>query len=108
MFRGGVGMRFSARYTGPARIDGSGAATSTDLFIDDLARFDLRLFADLGAVLKKDDGIFKGMRMSFRLDNIFDGRRTVRDRNGDIPLSFQPLLIDPTGRYVGVEIRRVF
>ncbi|MXO89683.1 TonB-dependent receptor [Pontixanthobacter aquaemixtae] len=108
MFRGGLGLRLSARYTGPARIDGTGAPTSTDLFIDDLASFDLRLFADLGELLKKDDGIFKGMRMSFRFDNIFDGRRIVRDGNGDIPVSYQPLLIDPTGRYLGMEIRKLF
>jgi hypothetical protein len=105
-FRNGFGSRVSVRYIGKARIDGTGGAT--DLFVDDLATFNLRLFADLGAVFKAEKGVFKGMRASFRLDNIFDARRTVRDGNGVVPLSFQPLLIDPTGRYVGVEIRKVF
>ncbi|MDN3645882.1 hypothetical protein QWY75_06655 [Pontixanthobacter aestiaquae] len=107
-FRNGWGTRFSVRYTGTARIDGAGAPNSTALFVDDLATFDLRLFADLGRVLKKDKGVFKGMRLSVRFDNIFDGRRVVRDSNGDIPLSFQPLLVDPTGRYLGVDIRKLF
>ncbi|WP_209347194.1 hypothetical protein [Pontixanthobacter sp. CEM42] len=107
-FRNGLGTRLSVRYTGTARIDGNGTSGSTDLFVDDLATFNLRLFADLGRVLKKDEGLFKGMRLSFRFDNIFDSRRIVRDSNGDIPISFQPLLVDPTGRYLGFEVRKLF
>lgn len=107
-FRGGLGLRLSARYTGEARIDGTEALGSTDLFIDDLAKFDLRMFVDLGEVLKKQDGPLKNMRVSFRADNIFDGRRIVRDSNGDTPIGFQPLLLDPTGRYLGIDIRKLF
>jgi len=108
LFKNGLGMRLSGRYTGSARIDGTGAPGSTDLSIDDLATVDLRLFADLGQVLKKDDGLFKNLRASFRINNLFDGRRRVTDSNGDTPISFQPLLIDPTGRYVGIQLRKLF
>lgn len=107
IFKSGMGMRLSGRYTGPARVNGSGQ-NSTDLFVDDLARFDIRLFTNLGEVLKKEDGLFKDLRVSFRIDNVFDGRRLVKDSNGDTPLGFQPLLIDPTGRYVGIDIRKLF
>ncbi|MFZ1741910.1 MAG: hypothetical protein WAT93_03600, partial [Pontixanthobacter sp.] len=108
LFKGGFGARMSGKYTGSARIEGNGAANSTDLFIDDLATLDLRLFADLGTVLKKKDGFFKGLRVAFRVDNVFDGHRIVRDGNGDIPISYQPLLLDPTGRYVGIDVRKQF
>lgn len=108
VFGQGLGMRLSGRYTGNAQVNGSGAPGSTDLFIDDLLTVDFRLFADLGQLLKKDSGLLKGMRASFRFDNVFDGRRIVRDSNGDIPIGFQPLLVDPTGRYLGMELRKLF
>ncbi len=108
LFGGGYGFRLSGRYTGASRINGSGLPGSTDLFVDDLATFDLRIFADLGQALGKDSGLFKNMRISLRADNIFDGRQIVRDGNGDIPLSYQPLLVDPTGRYVGIDFRKLF
>ncbi len=108
LFKGGTGFRLTGRYTGKARINGTDVPGSTDLFIDDLARFDIRIFADMGQVLKKDDGVFKNMRISFVVDNVFDGRRLVRDSNGDTPIGFQPLLIDPTGRYLGIDIRKLF
>jgi len=108
LFKSGFGTRISARYTGEARIDGTGAPGSTDLFIGDLATFDLRLFADLGQVLKKEEGLFKNLRASIRVNNVFDGRRRVIDSNGATPTSFQPLLIDPTGRYVGLQLRKLF
>ncbi len=108
LFKNGLGVRVSGRYTGKARIDGSGAPGSTDLFIEDLATFNLRLFADLGQVLNKERGPFKNMRASLRINNVFDGRRRVVDSNGDTPISFQPLLIDPTGRYLGIQLRKLF
>lgn len=108
IFRGGWGLRLSGRYTGAARIEGSGLGGSGDLHFGDLASFDLRIFADLGRVLKKDDGILKGLSLSLRADNLFDARRRVTDGNGDVPLSYQPYLIDPTGRYLGVELRKMF
>ncbi|WP_271439055.1 hypothetical protein [Pontixanthobacter luteolus] len=108
IFSNGYGMRLSARYTGSSRIDGTDGASSTNLFLDDLATLDLRLFADLGTVFKQDEGLLKGMRASFRIDNVFDGRQRVTDSNGQTPIGFQPLLIDPVGRYVGIDLRKLF
>lgn len=112
MFRGGYGMRVSARYTGPTFIAGSGALGgnpgSNDLFFDDLATVDLRVFADIGEITDTEAGFLKGFRISLRADNIFDGRRRVTDGNGDTPIQFQPFRIDPTGRYLGVDLRKLF
>lgn len=108
VFYNGVGMRVSARYIGSTSITGSGAPGSSDLFFDDLATVNLRLFADLGRVFDKQDGPLKGLRISFRANNIFDGRRRVTDGNGDTPIQFQPLRVDPTGRYLGVQLRKLF
>ncbi len=108
LFMNGIGMRVSARYLGSTRLAGSGLPGSSDLFIDDLATLDLRVFMNLGELIGPDEGVLKDLRLSLRADNVFDGRRIVRDQNGDIPLRFQPLLVDPTGRFLGVELRKLF
>jgi len=108
IFRGGWGLRLSGRYTGSARINGSGAGGTGDLRFGDLATFNLRIFANMGQVLKRDDSFLKGLRLSLRADNLFDARRRVTDGNGDVPLSYQPYLIDPTGRFLSVELRKMF
>ncbi|MDZ4307051.1 TonB-dependent receptor [Allopontixanthobacter sp.] len=108
MFRGGLGLRLSGSYLGPTRIDGSDALGSSDLEFDGLAKVDLRFFADLGEVLKKQDGPLKGLRIALRADNLFDGVRRVTDEDGNVPLNYQPALIDPVGRYLGIDVRKMF
>ncbi|SMQ60496.1 TonB-dependent Receptor Plug Domain [Altererythrobacter xiamenensis] len=108
MFRNGWGVRLSGNYTGKARIDGSDALGNGDLFFGDLATFDLRVFADLGQVLEREEGFLKNFRVSLRADNVFDARRRVTDQNGEVPLGYQPFLIDPVGRYIGVDLRKLF
>ncbi len=108
MFRNGWGLRASGSYVGPTRIDGSGLPGSTDLYFGDLARLDLRLFADLGEILGKKDGYLKGLRVSLVADNVFGGIQRVTDQDGNVPLSYQPALVDPKGRYLGFDIRKLF
>ncbi|MEP5937360.1 MAG: TonB-dependent receptor [Erythrobacter sp.] len=108
IFRKGKGGRVTAAYTGSARVNGSGLPGSSDLFIDDLLTIDLRLFANLGEVFGKQDTFLGDVRIALRADNVFNARRNVRDANGDVPLTFQPALLDPTGRYVGIDIRKMF
>ncbi|MEL7446868.1 MAG: hypothetical protein AAGK02_13850 [Pseudomonadota bacterium] len=108
IFRNGMGLRLSGRYTGEARINGSDAGTSTDLFFGDLVTFDLRLFADIGAVTGQESGFLKNFRVALRADNVFDARRSVRDANGDTPINFQSSVIDPTGLFVGIDLRKLF
>ena len=108
LFWQGYGLRLSGRYTGKARLNGSGLSGSSDLFFDDLATLDLRLFADLGEVFDKDEGWLKGLRVSLKADNIFDARRRVVDEDGVVPDAYDPLRIDPTGRYLGIDVRKAF
>ena len=108
IFGNGIGMRLSGRYTGSARLNGSGTGTSGDIFLDDLATFDIRLFSEIGQLVGKNEGALKNLRISLRADNIFDARRRVVDENGETPLNYQPFLIDPVGRFIGVDIRKLF
>ncbi|WP_336986000.1 TonB-dependent receptor [Altererythrobacter aquiaggeris] len=108
MFKSGYGLRLSGRYSGSSRVDGSGLPGSTDLQFGDVATIDIRMFADLGRAFDKDSGPLKGLRLAVKVDNVFDARRRVTDENGDVPLSYQPFLIDPVGRYIGIDIRKLF
>lgn len=108
MFGNGIGGRLSARYTGKTRLNGSGLPGSSDLFFDDLATINLRLFMNIGQVLRRDSGFAKNLRLSFRADNIFDARRRVTDESGAVPINYQPFVIDSTGRFFGVDIRKLF
>ncbi|MCR2835053.1 TonB-dependent receptor [Qipengyuania sp. RS5-5] len=111
MFYRGFGLRLSGNYLSPSRINGSGLPGSTDLFFDDLATFDIRLFMDLEQqkwLYGEEPGFLKGARLSLRANNVFDAQRRVTDGTGTVPLSYQPGLIDPLGRRVEVEFRKVF
>lgn len=109
-FYNGFGARYGMRYTGSSRLDGTGLPGSTDLRFHDLLTVDLRLFADLNqrASLIESVPLLQNTRISFSLDNVFDARQRVTDSNGDVPLRYQPFLVDPVGRYFEVELRKLF
>ena len=108
LFFQGYGLRLSGNYTGDAVLRGNGLPTSSDLFFGDFATFDLRLFADLGQITNAESGLFKDFRVSVRVDNVFDARRRVTDANGDVPDAYAPFRADPTGRYIGIDLRKLF
>ncbi|OJW63051.1 MAG: hypothetical protein BGO57_09010 [Sphingomonadales bacterium 63-6] len=110
LFYRGFGMRYSASYSGPSRIDGTGLPGSTDLHFGSLAKVDLRVFADLGqqASLTNSVPFLKGSRISLGVDNVFNSYRTVTDSNGDVPLRYQPGFLDPQGRSFSIEFRKMF
>jgi hypothetical protein len=108
LFGKGMGFRLSGIYTGETRLDGSGLAGSTDLLFDDIVTFNLRVFANMGEVTGKNEGVLKDFRVSLIADNLFDAQRRVRDSNGDTPINYQPFVIDPLGLYLGIDLRKLF
>lgn len=110
-FYRGLGARLSGNYRGATRVNGSGLPGSSDLFFGDLITFDLRLFMALDQqewLVGSNPGFFKDARLSLRVNNLFDTRQRVTDENGEVPLRYQPFLIDPTGRFVEIEFRKLF
>ena len=110
VFYRGFGGNVAASYTGSSRVDGSGLPGSTDLFFGDIAKFDVRLFVDFNqqASVLKAVPLLKNARLSLSIDNVLDARQRVTDSNGDVPLRYQPYLIDPVGRSIGIELRKMF
>ncbi|HEU4650088.1 MAG TPA: hypothetical protein VFS49_01620 [Croceibacterium sp.] len=110
LFYAGFGANVNARYAGSSFTEGSGLPGSTDLFYGDLFTVGLRLFADLNQRTKliEDVPLLKNTRVTFGINNLFDTRQRIVDQNGDVPLRFQPYLVDPTGRFLQIEIRKLF
>lgn len=111
LFLGGIGFRLSGNYRTATTVDGSGLPGSTDLRFGDLATFNLRAFMSLDQqkwLVGDNPGFFKGSRLSLRVDNLFDTKQRVTDNTGAVPLAYQPGLIDPVGRFVEIEFRKLF
>ena len=109
-FSKGIGLRVAARYGAPTMVRSSGLPRASDLHFGGLGVIDLRLFADLGQrkALTRFSGFFKGARLSLRADNLFDARQRVTDGSCTVPLSYQPDFLDPRGRFVQIEFRKMF
>ncbi|MXO72696.1 TonB-dependent receptor, partial [Altererythrobacter buctensis] len=109
-FYKGFGVIWNGQYTGSSVLGGTGLAGSSDLLFNDYATLNFRAFADLGqqASLVEAVPFLKGTRIGFAMDNLFDTRQRVTDSAGNVPLRYQPFLIDPIGRSFEIEFRKVF
>ena len=110
LFYKGFGLISFANYAGSSRLEGSGVGNSTDLEFSALTRINLRAFVDLGqqASLIESVPFFDKTRIGIGVDNVFDARQRVTDDTGEVPLRYQPFLIDPIGRSVEIEFRKLF
>ena len=77
---------------------------------DDLLTVNMRLFADLNqrTGLIERVPLLKNTRVTLGINNVFDARQRVTDSTGAVPLRYQPFLIDPTGRFFELELRKLF
>lgn len=106
-YRAGLGARLSGSWESGSRVEGPPGPT---LDYAPLARFNLRLFADLGerpALMRRMPWLGNG-RLSLEIDNVFDARLRVRDAAGATPPGLQPALLDPLGRTVRLSLRKLF
>jgi iron complex outermembrane receptor protein len=107
----GFGTRLSGNWQSGTSVSGGLMPGSTgDLRFSSLATLNWRLFANLGQVPKLGQKypFLRGARIQLVVNNIFDTRQSVRDANGLTPLSYQPGYIDPIGRSVRIEFRKLF
>lgn len=105
-YNNGYGARLQGNWRSGTEVDSS----SGDLKFSPYFDLDLRLFANLSENfdLVSKQPFFRGA--SFRLDvnNIFNNRPKVRDEGGLTPLSYQPDLLEPIGRTIGITFRKLF
>jgi len=107
LVKDGLGVRLSGDWQSATRVnDGAGDA----LRFGALATVNLRLFANLGVQpgLVRNRPWLRGTRVSLVVDNLFNARQQVTDAAGNVPLSFQPALLDPLGRTARLQFRKLF
>jgi iron complex outermembrane recepter protein len=106
----GFGIRSGGTWTAPTHVDSSGVPGASQLRFGALFKINLRGFVDLGAQqrLVNASSFFKGARLSLMANNLFDSRQKVTGANGATPLSYQPDYLDPLGRVLGIEFRKLF
>jgi hypothetical protein len=103
----GLGARVSADWRSGTTVK---ALTGDDLRFSPLATFDLRLFAnpgDIPEVMLKHPWL-RGTQFRLEVDNILNSRPKVHDASGEVPLSYQPDLLDPLGRTIMISFRKLF
>jgi hypothetical protein len=106
----GFGARIGANWRSGTEVDVTTPSANNNLHFSSLGTFDLRLFANFGdqPELTLKHPWLRGS--SFRLDvtNVFNARPKVRDAFGNVPLNYQPDLLDPLGRTVMISFRKLF
>jgi len=105
-YNNGLGARLQANWRSGTTVDSSAG----DLRFSPYADVDLRLFANLGENfdLVAKHPFFRGSSVRLDIENIFNNRPNVRDSNGMTPLSYQPALLEPVGRTIGITFRKLF
>jgi hypothetical protein len=106
-FNNGLGARLGANYRSGTHVD---SLTGDDLKFSPLATLDLRLFANPGDIpeLVVKHPWLRGTQVQLNIDNIFDAKPRVRNAAGEVPFNYQPDLLDPLGRTIGITIRKLF
>ncbi|WP_448662585.1 TonB-dependent receptor [Sphingomonas sp. CJ20] len=106
----GLGARLIGKWQSGTQVDTGTLGSGDQLDFGSLATFNLRLFADMGQQIKlvRKHRWLRGTRITFSVDNILNTRQRVTNQIGVVPLSYQPGLLDPTGRAVRLSVRKLF
>jgi hypothetical protein len=106
-FNNGLGARLTANWRSGTTVD---TLTGDRLRFSPLATFDLRLFANPGDIpeLTVKHPWLRGTQVQLQLNNMFNARPSVHDAAGNVPLNFQPDLLDPLGRTIMISFRKLF
>ena len=105
--RNGLNGRVTVQWRDATEIRGN--ALRSDLRYGALTTVNVRLFADLGLQpFARNIPSLRAMRVSLQLNNLFDARPSVRAGDGSTPLNFQSELLDPVGRSVRLNVRKLF
>lgn len=105
-----LGIRANARWESGTFVRGGTVRTPTDLFFAPQTTINLRLFANMtpNLAVVREHRWLRGVRIAIDVRNLFDQKLRVTDAAGNVPLNYQPDLLDPTGRTVRIGIKKLF
>ncbi|MBV8909112.1 MAG: TonB-dependent receptor plug domain-containing protein [Sphingomonas sp.] len=106
-FNNGLGARLGANWRSGTTVT---TLTGDDLRFSPVGTFDLKLFANPGdnPEIAVKHAWLRGTQVRFEVNNIFNSRPRVRDAAGNVPLNYQPDLLDPLGRTIMISFRKLF
>jgi hypothetical protein len=104
MAHNGTGLQLNLNWKSASRIS-SGTTAANDIVFSPFLRMDVSAFTELGNRYPGNP-LLKGVRVSLNIDNLLDSKQRVQDQNGDTPLRYQPYLLNPTGRVIGLAVRK--
>lgn len=106
VFRNGMGAFVRANWSDGTRIDGG---SGPDINFSDQATVNLNVFIDLNSRTSWVEKFpwLKGSRVNFGVQNLFDSRPEVTSGAGDLPLNYQPDYLDPQGRIISLNFRKI-
>jgi hypothetical protein len=106
-FNNGLGARIGANWRSATNVN---TLTGDNLHFSPYSTFDLRLFAnpgDIPEVAVKHPWL-RGTQVRLDFTNVLNSRPKVHDAFGQVPLNYQPDLLDPLGRTVMISFRKLF
>ncbi|AQR73660.1 TonB-dependent receptor domain-containing protein [Sphingomonas sp. LM7] len=101
----GTNLGFAPSWQAGTRIRSPDPAS--DLTFSGLFKLNVEASAMLDVLAPKSSWA-RGARISLSVDNLFNERQRVRDRNGVTPNRYQPALLDPQGRWIQLNLRKLF
>ena len=103
----GLGVRLGANWRSGTTVN---TLTGDNLRFSPLGTFDLRMFANLGDMpeLTVKHPWLRGAQIRLEANNLFDAKPKVRGAAGNMPINFQPDLLDPLGRTIMISFRKLF
>ena len=106
----GYGLRLSADWRSATMVAGGAAGSTGNLDFSDVATVNLRLWDDFSPqrALIARFPILRGMRLTVNVNNLFDQSISVRNTAGPTPAIYQSAYLDPTGRVVSINLRKIF
>ena len=105
----GLGARLTGNWQSGTTVTGVPGLPQSSLRFSPRATVNARLFINLGQQIGLlEQGWAQGARISLRIDNLFNSHPRVRDATGATPLRYQPGYLDPTGRTIRLQFRKLF
>jgi iron complex outermembrane receptor protein len=106
----GYGARLSADWRSGTTVIGGGAASSGTLDFSPVSTINLRVWDDFTpqTALVTRYPFLRGLRVTFSVTNLFNQSISVKDSGGPTPLIYQSNYLDPTGRVISINLRKLF
>ena len=105
----GIGLRVTGNWHSGTTVDAAPGSLSGNLRFSPLTTLNARLFINLGQQIPLIEKAWaQGARIQLRVDNLLDTHPRVRDATGATPLRYQAGYLDPAGRTIRIQFRKLF